>query len=405
MSLQRKLLLSHLAIVALLLAGMMLATSLIAPVAFSGEMQRIGGPGGRGAAEGDTPSGNGPAEATGTGPGMMGGFGAGQGQGPLNMMEEFVAEYGDTLVEGFRQSLNGVLIVSGLIAALIAAGLSWGISRRIVRSIEDINRASQRIAAGHYAERLTAEGDDELAGLVHNFNRMAEALDETESMRLQLIADVSHELKTPLATIKGYMEGLQDGVVAPTPETYQRIHREADRLQHLVHDSARTLPGGSRRAATERHDPGWRGPGDHRRRLAAPPVHRPGHRPGPGFARRSACPCAPTTTGRARSCSTCWATPSSTRPPGDASPCAWRVSRAWPASASRISGVGLSPADLELIFQRFYRVDKSRSRIGGGSGIGLTIARYIVEAHGGSLWAESPGPGQGSTFAFTLPLA
>ena len=405
MSLQRKLLLSHLAIVALLLAGMMLATALIAPVAFSGEIQRIGGPG-RGPAEGGTAVGDGPAgnDAAGIGPGMMGGLGAGQGQGALNMMEEFVAEYGDTLVDGFRQSLNGVLIVSGLIAALIAAGLSWGISRRIVRSIEDINRASQRIAAGHYAERLTAEGDDELAGLVHNFNRMAEALDETESMRLQLIADVSHELKTPLATIKGYMEGLQDGVVAPTPETYQRIHREADRLQRLVHD----LQELSRAEAAELQLNVTTQDGVLLATTAADWL-RP-QLTDQGIDLALDLPAQPLPVradfDRARQVllnllgNAIQYTPAGGH-------VTLRLARVDGMARFSIqdSGVGLSPADLDLIFQRFYRVDKSRSRIGGGSGIGLTIARYIIEAHGGHLWAESPGPGQGSTFSFTLPLA
>jgi histidine kinase len=69
------------------------------------------------------------------------------------------------------------------------------------------------------------------------------------------------------------------------------------------------------------------------------------------------------------------------------------------------SGIGIAAEHLAHIFDRFYRVDKSRARSGGGSGIGLTIARFLVEAHGGRIWAESPGPGQGSTFTFTLPVA
>jgi signal transduction histidine kinase len=69
------------------------------------------------------------------------------------------------------------------------------------------------------------------------------------------------------------------------------------------------------------------------------------------------------------------------------------------------TGVGIAPEHLSLIFTRFYRIDKSRARAGGGSGIGLTIAKHLVEAHGGRIWAESPGPGQGSTFTFTLPVA
>jgi signal transduction histidine kinase len=68
------------------------------------------------------------------------------------------------------------------------------------------------------------------------------------------------------------------------------------------------------------------------------------------------------------------------------------------------SGIGIAPEHLPHIFERFYRVDKSRSRAGGGSGIGLTIARHLIEAHGGSLWAESAGPEKGSAFTFVMPL-
>ena len=69
------------------------------------------------------------------------------------------------------------------------------------------------------------------------------------------------------------------------------------------------------------------------------------------------------------------------------------------------TGIGISDADLPHIFERFYRVDKSRARSGGGSGIGLTIAKHLVEAHGGHIWAESAGLGRGSTFKFSLPAA
>ena len=400
MSLQRKLLLSHLAIVALLLAGMMLATSLIAPVAFSGEIQRMGGAprGGQGQHDGIeiTPG-------TINGQGMMGSLGAGQG-GPIGMMEEFVTEYGDALLDGFRQSLNRVLLLTGLGATLIAAGLSWGLSRRILRSIEDINHASQRIAAGHYEERLVAEGEDELAGLVHNFNRMAEALAETEAMRSQLIADVSHELKTPLATIKGYMEGLQDGVVAPTPETYQRIHREADRLQRLVHDlqelsraeaaqlQLHVTTQDSVALATAAAD--WLRP-----QLADQDITLILDLPEQPLPVRA-------DFDRVRQVLLNLMGNALQYTPARGS-VTLRLARVDGMARFSVSdtGVGLSPADQERIFQRFYRVDKSSSRAGGGSGIGLTIARYIVEAHGGEIWAESPGPGQGSTFSFTLPLA
>ena len=233
---------------------------------------------------------------------------------------------------------------------------------------------------------------------------MAEALAETETMRRQLIGDVSHELKTPLASIKGYMEGLQDGVIAPTPETFQLVYHEADRLQRLVHD----LQEFSRaEVASAQLDQRPCNPGDLVQAVMA--------RLQPQFVDK----------GIALACDVPTPLPN-VRADAD------RVGQVltnlvgnalqYTASGGQVmirashvdsvvqfsvqdSGVGLLPEDLTKVFQRFYRVDKSRSRASGGSGIGLTIAHHIVEAHGGKIWVESSGLNQGSTFSFTLPLA
>ena len=97
---------------------------------------------------------------------------------------------------------------AGIAAILAAALVSWLVSQQIVNPLRALVKLSQRIAGGHYQERLEAKSHDELAELVHSFNQMAEALDHTETLRQELMADVTHELKTPLASIKGYMEGL-----------------------------------------------------------------------------------------------------------------------------------------------------------------------------------------------------
>jgi histidine kinase len=97
-------------------------------------------------------------------------------------------------------------------------------------------RASYRIAAGYYQERVEVISEDELGQLAHSFNQMAATLEETETMRRDLMAKVAHELRTPLASIKGYMEGLMDDVLPIEPATFQQIYREADRLQHLMND-------------------------------------------------------------------------------------------------------------------------------------------------------------------------
>ena len=161
---------------------------------------------------------------TDNGMGMMG-QGQGQGQGP-----------GRTLFENFRASMFeslGYAVTASVLAALL---VSLFLSRRIVAPIRTLTDASQHIAEGHYEKRVDVNGTDEIARLATRFNQMATQLEEVESMRRQLIGDVTHELRTPLTSIKGYMEGLVDGVLPSTPETFDQIHREADRLSRLVDD-------------------------------------------------------------------------------------------------------------------------------------------------------------------------
>ena len=149
---------------------------------------------------------------------------------------------GQRLYGNFRAGVMEVLAWASLAATLAAVVVSWFVSRQVVDPVQDMMRASQRIAEGHYDERVQVPGNiqrdelDELAQLALRFNQMAAKLDQTETMRRQLIGDVAHELRTPLTVIKGTMEGLIDGVLPAESETYQQVHQEVDRLQRLVAD-------------------------------------------------------------------------------------------------------------------------------------------------------------------------
>jgi histidine kinase len=223
-------------------------------------------------------------------------------------------------------------------------------------------------------------------------------------MRQQLIGDVAHELKTPLASIKGYMEGLEDGVISATPETFQLVHREASRLQRLVQDlqELSRTEAGQVNLSLQPADP-------------YPLIETTVNRIRPQFAekRLELCIDLPETLPHV------FADPDRTGQilmnllgnalqytPADGSV---TISALNDGKFVRFSlsdtGIGLGKEDKERIFQRFFRVDKSRSRSSGGSGVGLTIARYLVEAQGGDIWVESEGVGRGSTFHFTLPIA
>jgi signal transduction histidine kinase len=306
----------------------------------------------------------------------------------------------------FREAMMQALLIGAGAALLVALPVSLLVAQQIVRPLRRVLAATRRIAAGHYAERVPLEeaiADDELGDLATSFNEMAGALEQTEHRRLALVGDVAHELRTPIASLEGYLEGLLDGVVQPTPQLWTRLHDEAGRLRRLVDDlqelsraEARQLtlvvrpvpPGDIVQAALDRLDTQFADKGLDLQWTVAPSLP-------PVLADRD----------RAVQILTNLLTNALryTPAPGRVS---IRAELAGEAVAFRVtdSGVGIAPENLDQIFERFYRVDKSRSRALGGSGIGLTIARALAEAMGGTLRAASSGPSQGSTFTLTLPI-
>ncbi|MCC6987180.1 MAG: HAMP domain-containing protein [Anaerolineales bacterium] len=327
------------------------------------------------------------------GAGFMMGQGQGQGQG-RGMMADFY--------ENFQASFNEALLMAVLSATVIAVLVSWLLSRSIVSPVQAIMSASQRIAAGHYDERVNAQGADEIAQLAARFNQMASHLEQVETMRRQLIGDVTHELRTPLTSIKGYMEGLVDGVLPANAETFNQIHHEADRLSRLVDDLQElsrveskaysldvrsvsvsslvqtTLKRLSPQATAKRITLRLNLPAD----LSL--IHADEDRITQVLVNLTA--------------NAIQYTPED----GEVTLSAARHGDEIHISV-KDTGIGIPQEHLANIFTRFYRVDKSRSRnAGGGSGIGLTIARHIVEAHGGKIWVQSGGEGKGSTFSFSL---
>ena len=140
------------------------------------------------------------------------------------------------LVVAFRDAVTQALLVATAAAVLAAAVASLIVTGRIVGPLRRLAAASRRLADGHYAERVPVPADDELGDLARSFNAMADALEATERRRRELIGDVAHELRTPIATLEGYLEGLLDGVVEPGAPTWARLHGEAGRLRRLVDD-------------------------------------------------------------------------------------------------------------------------------------------------------------------------
>jgi signal transduction histidine kinase len=366
-----KLFLSYLIVVVVGVAVLVVATELIVPSAFERHLSNMGH----------------------MMSGMMGGMGPNEIEGEL--------------FANFRSGVSYALSLAASSAFLTAIIVSWFVARQVVQPVREMVTASQRIAEGDYHSRIRVAGRvedmDELSLLAFQFNQMATRLDQTEEMRRQLIGDVAHELRTPLTTIKGSMEGLMDGVLQANDETYLRVYHEADRLQRLVMD-LQELSRVEGKAVEFQRKP------VHLENLIQATVDRLRSQ----FEDKNV----------AVEVKLPASLPVITVDPdriqqvllnlvGNAlqyTPDAGRVTISTQVVGEEIvvsvqdTGIGISSEHLPLIFTRFYRVEKSRSRAGGGSGIGLTIARYLVEAHGGRIWAESEGADRGSTFHFTLPV-
>lgn len=294
-----------------------------------------------------------------------------------------------------------VAVGAALACALV---VSWLLSRRLARPAQNIARGAGRIADGSYSTRVVVpSGPEELAEMATAFNHMADRLEATEMIRRRMLSDLAHELRTPIATIEGYLEGLADGVIDANDET-QRILRDATaRLDRLVDDVATV-------SAAEEHQP-----------ALAPSRCRPDalvgqslDAVGPAFDRAgvelvveptvASVPKVDVDPDRiAEVLANLLENALHATPVGGKVTVSVSTRDQWVDIAVTDTGIGIDAEHLDRIFERFYRVDKARTRSGGGSGIGLLISRAIVEAHGGRLSAMSQGPGHGSTFAVSLP--
>ncbi len=313
--------------------------------------------------------------------------------------------YAQTLFEDFKASFNEALIYAGIAALIAGLFASWLFSRGIVAPVQAMTFASHRITEGKYEERVSNQRSDELGQLAQSFDQMAEKLEQVEAMRRQLIGDVSHELRTPLTAIKGSMEGLMDGVLPADDETYQMVHQEAGRLSRLVDDLqelSRVEAGAYQMQVRSVELP-----------LVVETVAKrlsfQFDEKGVALVPSLPADISPVLADEDRLIQilTNLLGNALRHTPAEGSVRILAVQRADFVQVSVVdTGVGIAPEHLEHIFTRFYRVDKSRSRqSGGGSGIGLTVAKHLVEAQGGEIWVESEGKGKGASFSFTLPVS
>ncbi len=298
-------------------------------------------------------------------------------------------------------------IIAASIAALVA---SYFISRRVVGPIQRMMTMSRYVAEGHYDQRLEVSGSlkddqlDELDQLALAFNQMTDKIEKTEMMRSQLIGDVTHELRTPLTAIKGYMEGMRDGVIPTTSDTFQQIFQEADRLQGLVNDLQElsrveagvyqlnlqsVAPVTLVNAVMEQLKRQFANKGIHLETIIEENL------PDMSIDKDRIQQVLVNLLGNALQYTS----------PGGRVTIGASLEKDHIIFSVADTGIGISADHLPFVFNRFYRTDKSRTRATGGTGIGLTIAQALVKAHNGRIWVKSAGEDKGSTFYFSLPIA
>ena len=302
----------------------------------------------------------------------------------------------------FQVVVDQSLLISAFAALAAAVIVSLFVSRRIVEPLQELSFTSQRLARGYYHERTSIRSDDELADLSHSINQLAAALEQTEQRRLALLADVAHELRTPLTTIEGYMEGLIDGVIKPEDRIFAMIQHEAVRLKWLIEELAllsraeagqlRVAPRPIGLSAVFEHVVAQFLP-----QFSAKKVQLAVKLP-PDLPEVVADPDRIEQIMINLLSNALRYTPS-----GGAVTVFADLHDFFVQIGVRDTGIGIAAEHLPHIFERFYRIDKSRARHSGGTGIGLTIARHLVYAQGGEIWVESDGPGHGATFFVTLP--
>jgi two-component system sensor histidine kinase BaeS len=301
----------------------------------------------------------------------------------------------------FDASVGRVVLIALVVAILAGAALSVVLANRIARPLQEVGRAARRIAGGDYAARVPRQGPEELTGLADSFNEMAASLQEQERLRREFIANAAHELRTPLTNLQGYLEALRDEVIPADRETFASLWDEAERLVRLSRSLEVLAEGDSVVGRRELVDLDVAAAVRSASDLVAPSMAQSGIElaldlPSPLPARANP-------DGLAQVLGNLLQNAARYTPRGGSVLlCGERRDGVVLVSVSN-TGSGIPASDLPHIFERFYRVEKSRDAARGGAGIGLAIVRQLVESFGGRVGAESR---DGLTrFWFTLPTA
>ena len=319
-----------------------------------------------------------------------------------DVFTDLMVEAGDSAEHAramYDQSVSTVVVTAVIVAAIASGVLAILLARMLARPLAEVGRAARRIAAGEYAARVPREGPEELVSLADSFNQMAASLEQQEQMRRDFIANAAHELRTPLTNLQGYLEALRDGVIQADQSTYESLLDEADRLVRLSRSLDALAEGDASTAPPVLGELDLVAAIRTALDLAQPSLDRAGL--------SVAVELPPSLPARANPDHLAQVLANLLSNAARYTPRGGTVTiRAERHPADLLvsivnTGDAIPPADLDRVFERFYRVEKSRDRARGGAGIGLSIVKQLVEAAGGHVGAES-ADGQ-TRFWFSLP--
>ena len=303
--------------------------------------------------------------------------------------------------QNLQSSVNRLHLVAGAVSVFAALLLAFLLAETLSRPLRRIRHTAQQIEEGDLQARVEPSGDSEMRAVGHALNRLAETLEHEEEIRRSTMADLAHELRTPVSALLSRIEAAQDGVLQDDQANLEAMHAETLRLARLLDDLGRL-------AEAER--PGFL---VEKELLDLADVgRREADTFDPLFAARGITFSAELHPARVRGdtdrlgqvVSNLLANALRYTEPGGRVDLRVRRKEQWAVLEVADTGVGIAPEDLKHVFKRFWRGEKSRSRATGGAGIGLAIVHELVRAHDGRIDVESR-PGVGSTFRVSLPLA
>lgn len=301
------------------------------------------------------------------------------------------------------QAISRFLLWGALLAAAASLLITYFLSRRISAPVKALTLAARQMEQGDLSQRVQSKEKDELGELAQAFNAMAENLERSEQLRRNMIADITHELRTPLSNLKGYLEAIHDGVVKPEPDAIRSLDEEANLLSRLIDDlqELSLAEAGELKLNCQKENIIKllkQTVAVEQSQAAAKEISLSADLP-------KKLPLVNVNSQRISQVLLNLIDNAITHTPrGGIITIAARQLDNWLEISVEDTGEGIPAEDLPNVFERFYRVDKSRARATGGTGLGLAIAKYFVEAHNGKINVQSE-LGKGSRFSFTIPVS